>query len=120
MKGLLFFFAVACLVSIGRAAASDELIVFLLDTSGFMQGQEQDMVNGVNRVLEEMQQTLNLLENGGGAVRFNVQLWTFNEYKKQLLVETTLDKSPRLTREQYKVYGGTPLYDAIGPTMEPL
>lgn len=104
-----FFFLL--LVSLASLVRSDELIVFLLDTSGSMVGQEQAMVDGVNKVLGDMEHTLARLN--GTSVRFNVKIWTFSDYSRRLLVETTMSKRPRIALEQYVANGGTPLYDAI-------
>ncbi len=103
------------------AAASppggDELIVFLLDTSGSMQGEEQDMVDGVNTLLENMERTYESITSDQPKKRFNVHIWTFSESSTRLLMESTLAAKPRVTREQYVADGGTPLYDAIGNTL---
>lgn len=107
MRGLLFL-VLFCIVT------ADESVVFLLDTSGSMQGQEQAMVDSVNAVLGEMADTL---ETTGWKGTFAVQIHTFSHDEKRLLTEAPLSARPRVTLQQYRCNGGTPLFDAIGATL---
>lgn len=110
MKGLLLF---ALWIA---TASSDELVVLLLDTSGSMEGQEKAMVEGTNAVLANMSATLKRADWRGV---FNVQIYTFADRGKRLIVESPLGSdATHLTLDQYECGGGTPLYDVLGETLE--
>jgi hypothetical protein len=111
IKFLLIFTAIASI-----AAAKDELLVFLIDTSGSMAGQEVDIVNGVNKVMEDMFAQYQKFTHTNGT--FSVQIWTFSERERRLLTEAPLQTVPKIAFEQYRPSGGTPLMDAIGDTLK--
>lgn len=112
MKGLLLFVFLTLTVF----ASSDELVVLLLDTSGSMEGQEEAMVKGTNAVLANMSATLKRADWRGV---FNVQIYTFSNRGKRLIVESPLGSdATQLTLDQYRCGGGTPLYDVLGETLE--
>jgi len=101
------------LILLGTSYAQDELIVFLLDTSGSMQGQEQSMVEGVNKLIGRLEQ---VFRSTGSQSAFNVQMYTFS-WKRNLLLEAPLSSVPLITTEQYRADGGTALFDTIGETL---
>lgn len=113
VKGLLFL-----LLLVGAARA--EMAVFLLDTSGSMQGMEGSMVRGVNDVLDTMRRTLERAGPNVSAAFGGVEIYTFNERdgRQLLLRRATLNEPLGITVEQYRCWGGTPLYDALADTLQ--
>lgn len=108
-KGCLLF-----LVFVATFVAADELLVVLLDTSGSMEGQEASMVEGTNAILANMSNTL-LRANWTGS--FNVQIYTFANSARTLLLENQLTNHIEISIDQYVCGGGTPLYDVLGDTL---
>lgn len=115
MKGLLLFLCIASHVLAEEAAPPGELVVFLLDTSGSMEGREDAMVQGVNDVLSNMTKTL---QSTGWKGAFDVEIYTFSHDTRKLLFRRPLREDPRLERNQYHCFGGTPLYDVLGETLD--
>lgn len=117
MKGLLLLI-LACVV-VGGGSITEEVVVLLLDTSGSMQGHEDAMVEGVNGFLANATQTA---ESNGWTTPIRVEIYTFSALEgapvRQLIAKGPLQEHPSITRAQYRCDGGTPLYDALGETLQ--
>lgn len=100
------------LLLISVSFGDDERIIFLLDTSGSMAGQEVEMVQSVNNQLEKM----NNVVSPNGSV-FEVLIYTFST-GRALLLESNLAASPRIRVDQYVCDGATALFDAVAETLE--
>ncbi len=84
-------------------------IVFILDKSGSMAGLEEDTIGGFNSFIEKQK---------GEAGRAYVTTVLFStDYEKMHDRVDLLEIAP-LTRADYRVGGGTALYDALGDTIE--
>lgn len=85
------------------------LVSFVLDESSSMQVQKVPTISGFNEWMETMEQF-------PGDIRFTMML--FNSAKQEILYkEAVLDPDTtqvRLNVNNYRPYGSTPLYDAIG------
>lgn len=104
MKGALLLFSF-----LAFAFGSDMTVVFLLDMSGSMEGQEEQIVASTNMILDDMIKTNANHPN----TKVGIYVYTFST-SHSLLMETTLANSPRLSVSQYKPNGGTSLFDTIG------
>lgn len=83
-------------------------LVFILDRSGSMAGLESDTIGGFNGMLEKQKGDLN--DTLVTTVLFNTRIRTIHD-------RISLDKLPKLTKEDYFVGGGTALLDAVGTTI---
>ena len=84
-------------------------IVFIIDKSGSMSGLEDDTIGGINSFIEKQKS-----ENGVALV--TTVLFSTSFEKKHDRIE--ISKIEPLTRDDYRVGGGTALYDALGDTIE--
>ena len=80
-------------------------IVFILDRSGSMSGQEVDTIGGFNAMLERQK------KEPGAALLSTV---LFNGHSEVLHDRVDLQKVEPLTEQQYQVGGNTALLDAVG------
>ena len=87
-------------------------IVLVLDSSGSMASQKNDIIGGVNEMIRQQRRTQPHLNN---RVRFN--LVKFNTSVEHP-TNTTLANIPFLGPNDYITSGTTALYDAMGFTME--
>lgn len=83
-------------------------VIFILDRSGSMSGQEADVIGGVNAYLET-------LRGEPGAV--GVSYVRFDNRAELIWNDTPLPNAPLMTAEDYHVRGSTALLDAIGMTV---
>lgn len=83
-------------------------VVFILDRSGSMSGQESDIIGGFNAMLEKQRQS-----------EYSALITTvlFNNSTQTLHDRVPLDQSPSLTASDYCVGGSTALLDAMGETI---
>lgn len=80
-------------------------IVFILDASGSMGGLEDDTVGGFNSLVDKNR------EEPGEAT---VSTILFSSESRVLHDRIDIREVPRLTRRDYRCYGGTALLDAVG------
>ena len=80
-------------------------VVFILDKSGSMSGQEADVIGGFNSMIEKQQKT-------EGKVWVSTVL--FNQNSSVLHDRVDLSQIKPLTRDDYFVDGNTALLDAVG------
>jgi len=80
-------------------------VVFILDKSGSMSGQEADVIGGFNSMIEKQQKT-------EGKVWVSTVL--FNHKSSVLHDRVDLSQIKPLTRDDYFVDGNTALLDAVG------
>lgn len=102
---VLFFFALL-------SPSCSSHVVFLLDTSGSMRGHESLVVNGVNKVLQDMQDTYNKLQS---TEQYKLLFYAFSDSSKRLIMEGTF--ASQLSVDNYVTGGGTPLFDVIVETI---
>lgn len=79
-------------------------IVYLIDESGSMAGQEKVVVDGFNEYVQSMK---------ASNPEANLALVTFNSFGRRELRSGSIMACSTLTRDHYKPNGGTPLLDAI-------
>ncbi len=84
-------------------------IVFIIDKSGSMAGLEDDTIGGINSFIENQKK-----EEGTALV--TTVLFSTNYEKKHDRI--SLSEVEPMTHEDYRVGGGTALYDALGDTIE--
>ena len=84
-------------------------IVFIIDKSGSMAGLEEDTIGGINSFIEKQKGEV------GTALVTTVLFSTNFERKHDRIPLSEIDP---MTREDYRVGGGTALYDALGDTIE--
>ena len=86
-------------------------IVCVLDESGSMSGTEAKVIQSVNEIIAKYRET-----QGGESY---VSLYTFGgSGVKNLFKDVHINEVADLTSEDYKPAGGTPLYDAVGKSIE--
>lgn len=88
----------------------------LLDCSGSMAGQEEQVVEGINSVLDA---TFAMRQSQDGS-SVGVEIYTFNTTFTQLVPLTRLTRdAPRLKRDDVYMDGATALYDVVGTVLGP-
>ncbi len=87
-------------------------IVLILDSSGSMATQKNDIIGGVNEMISQQRAAFPEENNN---VFFNIVM--FSSYITPL-PDNTLESITPLTPETYKCTGSTALYDAMGQTMD--
>ena len=80
-------------------------LVFILDRSGSMSGLESDTVGGFNSMITKQ------LKEPGEAL---VSTVLFNQHSEVIHDRVPLREVPRMTEEDYTVFGCTALLDAVG------
>jgi von Willebrand factor type A domain len=105
-----------CIIFIAYALASEPSLVFLLDMSGSMQGEEQHMVDGVNTLIDSMYVKCKETYN---CDNIPVIMYGFSTFKT-LILESVLHRQPHLTLSNYIANGGTSLFDTISYTLKTL
>lgn len=89
-------------------------IVFVQDETGSMHRIKDDTVGGFNTYFETLKK-----EHGTGV---SVEVWQFSksvdEDNVRSLYKGTLRSVPKLTDDNYKPRGNTPLYDAVGTAIQ--
>ena len=91
--------------------------LIILDESGSMQSIYQPALTGVNETL----QTIRDAQKEHDDQAHFVTLVTFDtNHYNQIYCNTTAEKAVDISREQYRPYGGTPLYDAMGRSINEL
>ena len=80
-------------------------LVFILDRSGSMAGLEDDTIGGFNAVIEKQK---------GEPGEAYVSTVLFDNYTEVIHDRVSLERVPKLTREEYYVRGCTALLDAVG------
>ncbi len=80
-------------------------LVFILDNSGSMHGLEADTIGGFNSMIQEQK------EQCGEAY---VTTLLFNTHSKMINDRLPIQKVPEMTEREYRTYGSTALYDALG------
>ncbi len=91
---------------------AEERIVMLLDASGSMSGQEHAVVDGVNQLLSHLAASL------PKDALISVAAFKFSDTSRKLLFEAPLDLVTELDVVDYRVGGGTPLFDVLGETLD--
>jgi hypothetical protein len=77
-----------------------------------MRGQESLVVDGVNKVLQDMQDTYNKLQS---TEQYKLLFYAFSDSSKRLIMEGTF--ASQLSVDNYVTGGGTPLFDVIVETI---
>lgn len=91
--------------------------LILLDESGSMQSIYQPALTGVNETLQTICEAQKEHDNQ----EHIVWLVTFDTgHFKQIYANTPVEKAEAITPEQYRPCGGTPLYDAMGKSINQL
>lgn len=80
-------------------------LVFILDRSGSMSGMESDTIGGFNAMIEKQK-----MEEGEAFVSTVL----FNNHSKFLHDRVPIHQVSAMSRDDYRVGGGTALFDAIG------
>lgn len=94
-----------------KAEIKDTLVAFLLDRSGSMSSIIDDTIGGFNTYLE------NLRKDDPGTMRFTLTQFD-TESVDVVCNAVSLDKVNKLSKDNYVPRAGTPLYDAMGKTMQ--
>lgn len=100
------------------AKKSKTWVLIVLDESGSMGGLQSDVVNGINTYVRELRE-----EKGSYVlkiVNFDSRGLTDAAGKvvRPIFDWTPLKDVPEITNKDYKPYGGTPLYDAVGQSVQ--
>lgn len=91
--------------------------LIILDESGSMQSIYQPALTGVNETLQTICEAQKEHDNQ----EHIVWLVTFDTgHFKQIYANTPVEKAEAITPEQYRPCGGTPLYDAMGKSINQL
>lgn len=92
--------------------SSNSRIVLLLDESGSMSSQKNDVIGGINETIKSQRsiKTLNPKSTILNIVTFNSYITRNKEY--------TLDVAPTVTENDYSPSGSTALFDAMGTIMQ--
>lgn len=91
--------------------------LIILDESGSMMSIYQPALTGVNETL----QTIRDAQKEHNDQAHFVTLVTFDtSHYNQIYCNTPAEEAIDITREQYRPYGGTPLYDAMGRSINEL
>lgn len=85
-------------------------VIFVIDESGSMRLQKQDVIGGFNEFIDEQKRA-----NVNGEVE--VSLYTFNREVNKIYVGEKIENINYLSEETYKPYSTTSLNDAIGIAM---
>lgn len=91
--------------------------LIIVDESGSMSSIYQPALTGLNETLQTIREAQKEHENQ----EHIVWLVTFDtSHFKQIYANTPAEKAEDITREQYRPCGGTPLYDAMGKSINQL
>jgi len=92
-------------------ADDDDKIVMVLDSSGSMQTIKQDIIGSVNEFIAQQQKLPDSASSTFSLLQFGAKLhW--------VTTDVALSSITPLTDAQYKIGGGTPLFDGIGTAIE--
>lgn len=84
-------------------------VVFIIDRSGSMSGQESDIIGGFNAMIAKQKKE---------DYRALVSTVLFNGRTSLIHDRTALESVPAMTEQDYCVYGNTALLDAIGENIQ--
>ena len=84
-------------------------VVFIIDRSGSMSGQESDIIGGFNAMIAKQKKE---------DYRALVSTVLFNGRTALVHDRTALESVPAMTEQDYCVYGNTALLDAIGENIQ--
>lgn len=85
-------------------------VVFVVDESGSMYYNKQDVIGGFASFIEEQKKV-----NTGN---INISLYTFSNYVEKICSNASLDTVVMLDENTYKPIGSTALYDALGTAID--
>lgn len=103
---------VALAAGVGTAITGSDVthVIFILDGSGSMGGQEADVIGGVNAYIDG-------LRGSGATGEVGVSYLLFDNHLRLVWNDLRLADVPRLDASTYFVRGGTALLDAVGTTV---
>lgn len=94
----------------------DKYLFILIDGSGSMNGEEEDLATHLNIILQRMGE-----KQKEGETPIKVGIYMFNEgFSEVIPTEVLTRESPRLTASLFHMEGHTALYDAVGRTVDDL
>lgn len=97
---------------IAATVAGDDVmhVIFILDRSGSMSGNEADVIGGVNSYVGDLRRT-----SEGGVI--GISYVRFDQQIELVWDDVPLADVPEMTPEHYSVRGSTALLDAVGMTV---